>query len=646
MMSGRDHLKAPRRFNRALGGAASLRSDESADTIEIDFSRAAKAPELLPPEEVRPHNNDNVVQTMISTVRSWSGPTQPEQAVTERQLHEQKQKVLRVVKRLADAEARAELVVETAPDAFVGVDVEGRILNWNAQASEIFGWTKRQALRKTLWETVIPPAFHRDLQQCLKRFRDCGEGPVVNRRLEMSARHRDGHEFPVEVTISGPICTEAGNFFGAFLRDISLRKAREEELRKAKESAVSQARSLEILNGISRELSALLNRDELLTRIGELLYQLIEYDSFSVLLLDAAGQQLEPVFSFTGSDIISKPPISIDRGVIGYAARTRQAVMVGDVTLDPRYIKFHEETRSELSVPLIVKDQLIGVLDIENTKPHYFTENHVQAMVILASQLAIALDNAMLYDRVSAHEKQLDQDLRFARQLQKRLLTDKLMPMANAVVSTFSLPARIIGGDIYEFSYYSKSALHVGILGDVSGKGAAAALYAALTTGIIRQLMEQELFPGEMLKRLNDALMERPLESHFIALMFTLWDDANRRLFIANSGLPRPILYRDRKMWVLEAVGTPLGLLPGLDYDEHRIDCQPGDTLLFPTDGVLEALNTAGEEFGYDGVEKSLNECKECSPEEIKAALSEALQLHCEGVNRQDDQTLVVFKVT
>jgi sigma-B regulation protein RsbU (phosphoserine phosphatase) len=643
-MSGRDHLKDGRRFTRAFGEASPLRSDESADTMEIDFSRNDKITEPLPDD--LPQENDRVVQTMISTVRSWSGPSVSEQALTERQLHEQKQKVLQVVKRLADAEARAELVVETAPDAFVGVDVEGRILNWNAQATAIFGWTKRQALRKTLWDTVIPPGFHPDLQRCLRTFRDCGDGPVVNHRLEMSARHRDGHEFPVEVTISGPICTEAGNFFGAFLRDISKRKAREEELRKAKESAVSQARSLEILNGISRELSALLNREELLKRIGELLYQLIEYDSFSVLLLDAAGKNLEPVFSFTGMDIITKPPISIDRGVIGYAARTRQAVMVGDVTLDPRYIKFHEETRSELSVPLIVKDQLIGVLDIENTTPHYFTENHVQAMVILASQLAIALDNAMLYDRVSAHERQLDQDLRFARQLQKRLLTDKLMPMTNAIVSTFSLPARIIGGDIYEFSYYSRSSLHVGILGDVSGKGAAAALYAALTTGIIRQLMDQELYPGEMLKRLNDALMERPLDSHFVALTYTLWDDENRRFFIANSGLPRPILYRNGKMSIIEAVGTPLGLLPGLDYDEHRIDCEAGDILLFLTDGVLEALNTAGVEFGYEGVESSLDNSEERSSEGIKAALSDALTVHCEGVNRQDDQTLVVFKVT
>ena len=125
------------------------------------------------------------------------------------------------------------------------------------------------------------------------------------------------------MTISGPIRSDTGEFFGAFLRDISNRKQREEELRKAKESAISQARSLEILNGISRELSALLNTDELLKRIGELLYQLLEYHSFSVLLLDASGRNLIPRFSFSESKVISKPPITIDRGIAGCAARTR-----------------------------------------------------------------------------------------------------------------------------------------------------------------------------------------------------------------------------------------------------------------------------------------------------------------------------------
>ncbi len=585
------------------------------------------------------------VQTHLSMLKSWRPQEATDQLETDKRLHEQQLIVLDTVKRLAASEARSELIIETAPDAFIGVDLEGRIVNWNAQATAIFGWTKEEAIGSTLWETIIPPAFHDAHRKATNWFSNIGEAPLVNYRLELSARHRDEHEFPVEITVSGPIQTEAGAFFYTFLRDISTRKRREEELRAAKESAVSQARSLEILNGISREISGLLNIDELLQRIGELLYQLLEYHSFSVLLVDASGENLIHRFSRSDSQVIPKPDVPMDRGLVGFAARTRQPVVVGDVTSDSRYIKFHEETRSELSVPLIAKGKLIGVLDIENRSPYYFRESHVQAVVILASQLAIAIDNAILYDRVSAHEKQLDQDLRFARKLQKQLLTDHLPQMRNAVVATLSWPARIIGGDIFEFAYYPKSELHVGLLGDVTGKGAPAALYAALTSGIIRSLMDQELFPAEMLETLNETLMERPLESHFVALMYNLWDDSRRILYIGNSGLPRPIHYRDGKMKIIEAVGTPLGLLPRLSFDEQRIQSLPGDVFLFPTDGILEATNCDGEEFGYAGVEEALRGWERSSAEEIRDAIASALATHCEEVETRDDQTLIVFKV-
>jgi sigma-B regulation protein RsbU (phosphoserine phosphatase) len=582
------------------------------------------------------------INTGVSILKSWQ-PLEPiDQRETARQLQEQQQIVLDTVKRLAESEARSELIIETAPDAFIGFDKDCRILNWNDQAVKMFGWSREETIGQRLWETIVTPEVA-NRQQTPKKVRDCRE--AISQRFELSVKHRDGHEFPVEITISGPIQADVGEFYGAFLRDISNRRQREEELRKAKEAAISQARSLEILNGISRELSALLNTDELLKRIGELLYQLLEYHSFSVLLLDPTGTKLIPRFSFSDSKVITKPALTIDRGLIGCAARMRQPVVVGDVQADPRYIKFHEETRSELSVPLIVKDKLIGVLDIENATPHYFRESHVQAMLILASQIAIALDNAMLYDRVTAHEQQLNEDLRFARKLQTQLLIEDLPRMKNAICSTLSWPARIIGGDIFKFGYYPKSQLHVGFVGDVTGKGAAAAIFAALSTGIIHQLMEQELFPAEMLKTLNEALMDRPLESHFVALVYTVWDDARRTLHIANSGLPRPIQYRDGKITVIDAVGTPLGLLPGLEFDELSLETCPGDVFLFPTDGILEAHNSAGEEFGYAGVENALSGCQYASADEIKNALARAIARHCDEVESQDDQTLIVFKV-
>ena len=637
-----EHLSKADPSSPAQGTAIEETKAPSSSPEEV----TAPFPRVAPRQRKSSREKERRVKRLVSTM-PWPRPGSSArlEAARHQANHEQQKIVLDTIRRLAESEARSQLIVETAPDAFIGFDLESRIVKWNAQATVIFGWTKEEALGNTLWETIIPPALHEVHRRRLDRLRQSEEAPPENYRFELYARHRDGHDFPVEVTSSGPIHTHAGQFFGAFVRDISKRKEREEELRRAKESAVAYARSLEILNGISRELSALLNTDELLMRIGELLSQLLEYHTFSILLVDGAGKNLLHRFSFSGSQVISKPDVPIDRGVTGFAARNRKPVVVGDVRDDARYIKFHEGTRSELSVPLIAKDKLIGVLDIENRTPHYFRESHVQAVVILASQLAIALDNAILYDRVSAQEKQLHQDLQFARKLQKQLLTDDLPQMRNAAVSTLSWPARIIGGDIFEFAHYRIQDLHVLILGDVTGKGAPAALYAALTSGIIRQAIRREPFPADTLKAVNDALMERPLESHFVALTFAVWNDVNRTLLIANSGLPRPVHFRRGRMEIIDAVGTPLGLLAGREYEEHRIEASPGDVFLFLTDGILEAANRDGEEFGYAGIEKALIGCESCTEIEIRNALASALSEHSNGVEAGDDQTVIVFKV-
>ena len=551
-----------------------------------------------------------------------------------------------VAPRVANSVVRAEHIVNTAPDAFVGIDLESRIIIWNLQAVETFGWSAEEAIGRTLFDTILPAEYREEHRRGMQRFRESGQAPVTNHRLQLSARHRAGHVIPVEITVSGPIGGEQGQFFGAFLRDLTQGRARESELQHARESAEARARSLEILNDISRELSALLNTDELLRRIGELLFRLLDYQTFSILLLDASGTVLKHRFSLSGGCVIEKPDIPLDRGLVGYAARHREPVVVPEVLRDPRYIKFHDETRSELSVPLVAKDKLIGVLDIENATVDYFRDSHIQAITILASQLAIALDNAILYDRIRAQEAQLNQDLRVARALQKRLLPVDVPAMRNAAVSTLSCAARIIAGDMVHFGYYRKQGVHVGILGDVAGKGAAAALYAALTIGFIRSLTDQELGPAEMLRALNQALMERALEDRFVALSYSLWDDAALSLRIANSGLPKPVLFRAGRMEIIETVGMPLGLFPGIAYEERRLEAEPGDVFIFLTDGILEACNRTDEEFGYEGVERALRKVQTGSVEEVRNTLRETLWSHCDGVEASDDQTLLALKVT
>src|SRR5215813_1928477 len=212
------------------------------------------------------------------------------------------------VQRLAHSEALSHLVLETAPDAFIGIDLHGCIVTWNAKATQTFGWTAEQAIGVPLWDKIIPPV----LGDGLEHFRETGEGPSANLRMEVTARHRNGREFPVELTISGPIQSEKGEFFGAFVRDVSERRERELELRKAKEAAEGQAKTLHLLHGISRELNAVLNTDQLLRRIGELLAELLDYQTFSILLLDDSGEKLKHRFSLSGSRVIAKPDIPID----------------------------------------------------------------------------------------------------------------------------------------------------------------------------------------------------------------------------------------------------------------------------------------------------------------------------------------------
>jgi sigma-B regulation protein RsbU (phosphoserine phosphatase) len=406
-----------------------------------------------------------------------------------------------------------------------------------------------------------------------------------------------------------------------------------------------QARTLVLLNEIARELTSILNVDELLKRIAELLSRLIDYQMFSILLLDSAGEKLQHRFSLRFNENIQvKHDASRGRGVVGYAAQHREAVLVPDVKKDPRYIELNRETRSELAVPLIYKDKVIGVLDLEHTRRGFFTEDHRRTVTTLAAQIAIAIENAQLYEQIARQESRLERDLALARELQFRLLPQTLPKLANLDVAAKFAPARAIGGDLYDFLNYSLSRTAI-VIGDVSGKGAPAAIYAALVSGILRSHAPIEPAPAEMLSAVNFSLGERRIEAQFVSLIYAVWDDQNRTLRVANSGLPRPLYCHDGKIEVIEATGLPLGLFEEADYDEFSFRAKPGDMFVFFSDGILDARNKAGELFGRHGVERIISKDLSASADSVVQDIFNAVAEHAAGEEAFDDQTVVAIRV-
>ena len=409
-----------------------------------------------------------------------------------------------------------------------------------------------------------------------------------------------------------------------------------------------QAQTLTLLNEISRDLTSILNLDELMQSIAETLTRLIDYQMFSILLLDEKRETLVHRFSLRFKENIQlKHDIPLGRGLVGSAAQLKQAILVPDVSKDPRYIMANPETKSELCVPLIHKGAVIGVLDLEHTRRNYFTEDHKRTMTTLAAQLAISIENARLYQRIAKQEARLEHELDMAREIQLRLLPQELPKLRGAEVAAKFEPARTISGDMYEFLQYSGDSTGI-MIGDVSGKGAPAALYAALVAGILRSAADSEPSPAEMLSLVNTALNERPISAQYISIIYALWDGAEGVLRIANSGLPRPIYSQSSqggKTEIVQATGLPLGPFEDATFEELDIRVSPGDVFVFFSDGISDAANPAFETFGRARIEAIVTANHKKSAKQIAQAIFAGVREFCQGCDLFDDETVVVLKI-
>jgi sigma-B regulation protein RsbU (phosphoserine phosphatase) len=404
-----------------------------------------------------------------------------------------------------------------------------------------------------------------------------------------------------------------------------------------------QAETLLLLNEVGREASSILNVDRLLERAAELVRRVIDYQILSLVLYDEKRRALSRSIDVKyGRRVQVEPPGSCSPGIVGAAFALRKPVVVPDVAADPRYVNVNPETRSELAIPLIYQDRVLGVLDLESPVLNYFTDDHVQTLSILAGQLAVAIENARLYEQVARDEMRMERELRAARRIQSVMLPQTPKDDYGLDIARRYVSARELGGDLYDFIRYGPQQLAI-LLGDVSGKGTAAALYGAVATGIIRSLAPLKLQPADLLRRLNQFVGEHKVEDRYMTALYATWQRGRRRMRIASAGQSQPLLYREGKCAKVPLSGFPLGIFDDVVYDDWNTTLQPGEILAFYSDGLTDGLNAKGEDFTADRLCRLVEETAAESADAIADRLMTEVGRFT--TDAHDDRTLLVMKV-
>jgi phosphoserine phosphatase RsbU/P len=402
---------------------------------------------------------------------------------------------------------------------------------------------------------------------------------------------------------------------------------------------------LALLYDISLEMSSTLEVDELVRKIAATVKQKIDYHTFSIFLLDEKQSLLRPKFVIRSNERENqKLVLPLGTGLIGTAAKLKMPLRIADVTQDARYLNVHTETRSELVVPLTSKGRVVGVVDLESTQVGYFTEYHERFLMTLASRMASSLVNAELHTRVAENEARLGREMKIAREIQLQLMPDEVPSIPPLQLAVLFKPVTQLGGDLYDWIPFDDGRIAI-VIGDVAGKGAPAALYGALSSGVIRTRAGRKYPPGQMLELVNKTLFQRPIEGQYVAVTYAVYDPKNKTIALSNSGLPYPLLVRAGQPSFVDVGGVPLGLFPDSRYEETSLQLQTGDVLVFYSDGVVEMRNDSGEEFGLKRLADTVRSSCEKSPEEIVKSVSATLAEFIGRVRPQDDRTMIVIRM-
>jgi len=413
------------------------------------------------------------------------------------------------------------------------------------------------------------------------------------------------------------------------------------EYQGAHQLAFSQVEDLLKLQKAAQKISSILDLDRLIDKVVNDVARSFGCVEADIYLHDEERGELVLACAHgcAGCDVCGKGhSLKIGKeGMVGYVAATGQTRYAPDVRKDPYYIGCEECTLSEVAIPLHVDGKLIGVFTASHPELDAFPSQQLRLLQALCRQVAVALHNARRFQQERSEREEMSREANEARKIQQALLPRSSPYIPGFVVSGLSTPAGAVGGDWYDFIPFDDGRWGL-VLADVSGKGTAAALLMSATRGMLRSLASA-CCPSEVLNKLNQLLVNDFPSGRFVTMLYAILDPTSRTLTFSSAGHLRPLLIENSHARFLDSErGMPLGIGSG-DYSEAQVQLPQGSRLLFYSDGITEATNPEGEEYGAERLEKHFRQ-NDASAESIL----EDVRAFANGAGLHDDATVILVR--
>src|ERR1043165_7150615 len=413
---------------------------------------------------------------------------------------------------------------------------------------------------------------------------------------------------------------------------------------------------LRMLLDITKTISRSLDLDEVLNLVMDTLDSLIPYDAAGIYLVKCSaplaeweGQPDETCVFHTQAvrgyeiDDLQELHLKMGEGLIGHVAVTGKPYVSHDVRRDPRYINARPRTNSEMVAPIISNNEVIGVFDLESDELNAYSNDDLEVLLLLASQVAIIIEKSMLHEQL-IEKKRLQGQLEVARQVQLELLPPGDPELAGYDLSAYNFPTEEVSGDYYDWVKIYEDQIGI-VIADVSGKGVPAAILMAFLRAGLRAATLVGYAPNISMARVNYLLWESIERNQFVTAFHGILDASNKTLAYSNAGHNPPLLLKaSGEARFIEYGEQPLGMFQETRYHQYHLLIEPGDVFVLYTDGVTEAANPAGVEFGRDRLAQAVKENYERPAREMIASLEMAVLEWTANLGATDDVTFFVIK--